>query len=257
MLNELLDEHAASLPMRLINRMLDTWDFLKDNLSKDEVLPVISLIAALAFVFIGAQCLQSLVPDDDENSDLRRGQSGNPASATPELKLVEFKAETYNGLVRLQRPGCRTMILICDIQSKNQLVSKFFKIMWPYRRNKTLNFGYMFIEKGMSWYKDLLGKTNNNYAMFPSYSYITLSLEQTTESDIASDRQINAKNCVGTVLALNGHRKYFCMYHARHPEGARSTLQMQQRNAAGIVTHIYFSTAQWTFFQVFVSSRNF
>ena len=77
-------------------------------------------------------------------SELGRRPGQQPV---PELKLIEFKAETYNGLVRLLRPGCRTIILICDIDSKNALVSKFFKIMWPYRRNKTLNFGYLFIEK--------------------------------------------------------------------------------------------------------------
>ena len=25
----------------------------------------------------------------------------------------------------------------------------------------------------------------------------------------------------GTVLSLNGHRRYFCMYHAKHPEASR------------------------------------
>jgi len=32
---------------------------------------------------------------------------------------------------------------------------------------------------------------------------------------------INPKNCIGTVLALNGFRKYFCVYHAKHPENGR------------------------------------
>ena len=26
---------------------------------------------------------------------------------------------------------------------------------------------------------------------------------------------------LGTVLSLNGHRRYFCMYHAKHPEASR------------------------------------
>lgn len=34
------------------------------------------------------------------------------------------------------------------------------------------------------------------------------------------DLSINPKNCIGTVLSLNGLRKYFCMYHAKHPEGS-------------------------------------
>ena len=66
---ELWDEHAASLPTRLINKFFDTWEIIKDNLGKDEVLPVISLIAAISFVVIGAQCMQLLVGlDDDEQS---------------------------------------------------------------------------------------------------------------------------------------------------------------------------------------------
>ena len=125
-LKELWDEHAASLPTRMLNKLFETWEILKDNLSKDEVLPVISLIAAVSFVVIGAQCMQLLVGlDDDDQSELGRRPGQNPA---PELKLIEFKAETYNGLVRLLRPGCRTIILICDIDTKNALVSKFFKL---------------------------------------------------------------------------------------------------------------------------------
>jgi DnaJ homolog subfamily C member 16 len=33
--------------------------------------------------------------------------------------------------------------------------------------------------------------------------------------------RVNARNCVGTVLALNPHRKHFCIYHAKHPECAK------------------------------------
>lgn len=32
------------------------------------------------------------------------------------------------------------------------------------------------------------------------------------------DLNINPKNTIGTVIALNGHRKYYCLYHAKHPE---------------------------------------
>jgi len=62
-------------------------------------------------------------------------------------------------------------------------------------------FAIMLTEKGLPWYSELL----------------RLSL---TES---RDMQINPRNCIGTVIALNGHRKYFCMYHAKHPETSRGT----------------------------------
>lgn len=60
-------------------------------------------------------------------------------------------------------------------------------------------FSHMLIERGLSWYSELL----------------RLSLSE------SRDLQINPRNCIGTVLALNGHRKYFCMYHAKHPETTR------------------------------------
>lgn len=60
-------------------------------------------------------------------------------------------------------------------------------------------FSHMLIEKGQNWYSELL----------------RLSMPD------VGDLQINPRNCIGTVLALNGHRKYFCMYHAKHPESVR------------------------------------
>lgn len=54
----------------------------------------------------------------------------------------------------------------------------------------------MYVERGLSWYKELL----------------QLSLAEEREL------KINPRNCVGTVLSLNGHRKYFCMFHAKHTE---------------------------------------
>lgn len=57
-------------------------------------------------------------------------------------------------------------------------------------------FSYMLIERGLTWYKEIL----------------ELSLPDGRRLNI------NPRNCVGTVLALNGHRKYFCMFHAKHME---------------------------------------
>lgn len=58
----------------------------------------------------------------------------------------------------------------------------------------------MSLERGLTWYKELL----------------QLSLPEPRELNI------NPRNCIGTVLSLNGHRKYFCMYHAKHNESKRA-----------------------------------
>ena len=55
------------------------------------------------------------------------------------------------------------------------------------------------------------------------------------------DININPKNCIGTVLSLNGHRRYFCMYHAKHPEGNRRKLYTANNGAAGNTFHRKFN----------------
>lgn len=114
--------------------------------------------------------------------------------------MYELRAEKYNGMVRLLKPGFRTLILITDFQTRKKLIPYFHKAVWPYRKTKTLLFGHLLIEKGLSWYSELL----------------RLSLCE------GQKLQVNPRNCVGTVIALNGHRKYFCMYHAKHPESIRA-----------------------------------
>jgi len=63
-------------------------------------------------------------------------------------------------------------------------------------------FGYLNLDRSPSrdWYCELL----------------SLSLTDTNKSI-----HINTRNCVGTVLSLCSLKKYFCMYHAKHPESSR------------------------------------
>lgn len=51
-----------------------------------------------------------------------------------ELKLHELRAETYNGLVRLIKPGCRTIILLIDNTTAVLLARQFYHVVWPYRK---------------------------------------------------------------------------------------------------------------------------
>lgn len=63
-------------------------------------------------------------------------------------------------------------------------------------------FGYLNLDRAPSrdWYCELL----------------SLSLTDTNKSI-----HINTRNCVGTVLSLCSLKKYFCMYHTKHPESLR------------------------------------
>ncbi|VVC33606.1 Hypothetical protein CINCED_3A011183 [Cinara cedri] len=132
----------------------------------------------------------------------KKPKSSSQLQRHRELKLHELRAETYNGLVRLIKPGCRTIILLIDNNTAVLLAQQFYHIMWPFRKNKSLLFGYLNLDRTPSrdWYCNLL----------------SLSLTDTNKSI-----HINTRNCVGTVLSLCSLKKYYCMYHAKHPESSR------------------------------------
>jgi len=202
-LEQLVDEHATSVFARIANRMIELSEILRDNITMDELIPAASLVLTVGVIIAGGYVMSYLVKIEEENVQKQLGARGlkvdRKGKVVPELKIHELRAETYNGMIRLLKPGCRTVVLIVDRESKEKLVAKFYKHAWPFRRNKTLMFGFMYIEKGLSWYKKILN----------------LTLPE------PRDIKINPKNCIGTVLSLNGHRRYFCMYHAKHPEATR------------------------------------
>ncbi|KAJ3642615.1 hypothetical protein Zmor_025378 [Zophobas morio] len=202
--NDLFDEHAKGIIGRIVARVRTFLESIYDDLGKDQILPALSIIGTIIFILAVGYFMAYLVRLEEESIQQQKAKaksgnnnndSSNP-SYQPELRLHELRAEKYNGLVRLLKPGCRTILLVLDMQSRQQLIPPFHKSVWPYRKNKTLMFSYMYIERGLSWYKELL----------------QLSLPEERELNI------NPRNCVGTVLSLNGHRKYFCMFHAKHTE---------------------------------------
>ncbi|CAL7950285.1 unnamed protein product [Xylocopa violacea] len=196
---ELADEHAQGTVDKLIGKALLAVDYISDSLTKEQILHLVSLIATLLLIGAAGYGMSYLVKLEEASIQAERAQCKDNSKSTltqPQLRLHELRAEKYNGLVRLLKPGCRTIILLVDAQSRLKLLPAFHKAVWPYRKNKTLMFGHLSLERGLDWYKKLL----------------SLTLPEQKELNI------NAKNCVGTVLSLNGHRKYFCMYHAKHPE---------------------------------------
>ncbi|XP_052895215.1 dnaJ homolog subfamily C member 16-like [Anopheles moucheti] len=207
----LLDEHAEHAVMRMVKRVLLALEYMVDNLGQEHILPAISVIGTIAFILGIGYFMSYLLHLEEEDIQQKKSKhvdntSGKPVGYVPELRLHELRAEKYNGLVRLLKPGCRTIVLLTDMQSRSKLIPSFHKAVWPYRKNKTLMFAHMLIEKGIGWYAELL----------------RLSLSESREMEI------NPRNCIGTVIALNGHRKYFCMYHAKHPESNRGAKRMMK-----------------------------
>lgn len=140
--------------------------------------------------------------EESESSNISDFHQSSNNLTRDGLKLLELKAETYNGMVRLLRPGYRTIVLLCDEKTKEVLLPKFKAAVWPYRRNKTLLFGYLTLGKNIEWFRSLLKR---------ALCY--------DEGEVLN---VNLRNCIGTVLSLNGFKRYFRVYHAKHSELRRA-----------------------------------
>lgn len=201
----LTDESAKSLISRIVKRFLLVTENLSDNISRTDPTPFLSFILTISFMALMAYGMTYFMRLEEESvrkkKNMENGGQQQDSSQISRTKVHRFiihelRGETYNGLIRLLKPGCRTIVLLCDAASKDKLEAKFRKVVSPYRNNKTLLFAFLQVEKNLDWYKKLL--------------------QQTLGDD--RDLNINPKNCIGTVISINGFRKYFCVYHAKHPE---------------------------------------
>lgn len=203
-----LDEHGQSLLARIVARAqqhIITIFYTMIDLTINHGLFFMYIVFLMIGMMMVMYFLYTLVENEIKEINKKADQTKPKPSQTVrqrELKLHELRAETYNGLVRLIKPGCRTIILLIDNSTAVLLARQFYHIVWPYRKNKSLMFGYLNLDRGPSkdWYCELL----------------SLSLTDTNKSI-----HINTRNCVGTVLSLCSLKKYFCMYHTKHPESSR------------------------------------
>lgn len=152
---DLLDEHAQGTFARILTKVLIAVEYLGDNLGEEHLWPAVSVVATVAFILGVGYLMSYLVKMEEEAIKRKRktdggadgagatgtgagaaadGGGGKAANYVPELKLHELRAEKYNGLVRLLKPGCRTIILVTDMPSRNKLIPAFHKAVWPYRK---------------------------------------------------------------------------------------------------------------------------
>lgn len=109
----------------------------------------------------------------------------------------ELKPQTYQALVRNLKPGHRSIILLVDNQTKDELVQRFGDVVYRYRKNKSLLFAYVNVDlpDRLDWYRRLL---------------------QQTLVMVERRLQLIPRKCCGTVLSLNGFRRHYSIYHAMH-----------------------------------------
>lgn len=209
-LNGLIDEEGPGLIgrvfWRFVNNITRLTSYITHQDSFATVMVLISCALLTSFYVYKGPLSPSMSMNQEASDDEYNRYSTKPNSSAnsqpkfdiplhDELKILELKAETYNGMVRLLKPGYRSIILLTDNETRDELFQSFKKAVWPYRRNKTLLFGFLCLDKNITWYKSLLQKVTG-----------------------INNLNVNKKNCIGTVLSLNGFRKYLRVYHAKHHE---------------------------------------
>ncbi len=134
-------------------------EFVRTQITREMVIQTGSVIATVLFIVAGGFIMAYLVRLEEESIlakakiDAQRSppssnsqSNTNPTSTTdnptpiqlltqnPECRIHEMRGETYNGLVRLIKPGCRTVLLLLDADTKEILIRKFQRCVWPYRK---------------------------------------------------------------------------------------------------------------------------
>jgi DnaJ family protein C protein 16 len=51
-----------------------------------------------------------------------------------EQLVHELRAETFFGMIRLLKPGCRSIVVLVDEETKDLLLPEFCRHIWPWRK---------------------------------------------------------------------------------------------------------------------------
>uniref|UniRef100_A0A8C5CPS7 DnaJ homolog subfamily C member 16 n=1 Tax=Gadus morhua TaxID=8049 RepID=A0A8C5CPS7_GADMO len=192
-LPELNNEMA---PMFLIQWMNTAYDYFlqiyDDILYSNwrEMMPILSLIFSALFILFGTVIIQAFSESGED-----KPQKAKPRDRPPKkdfVEVTELTDITYtSNLVKL-RPGHINIVLVLSEASKNALLRKFAKEVFSFSGTQTLHFSFLNADKHRQWMPALLALTLD-------------SAQGHSDDEESSDH-------TGYVLALNGYKKYFCLF---------------------------------------------
>ncbi|KJH44415.1 DnaJ domain protein [Dictyocaulus viviparus] len=234
-IGSLINEYAPSWWTRacrtLVRMMQSAWF----HLTKEEAYPVLSAVATFLVILIIGYGLNYMNQEtkprkekkkftteewhpEDPQSKIEPQTKPNPQARLQRALSImrphihELRAESYFGMIRLLKPGCRSLVLLVDEQSKDKLLMQFALYILPLKNNKTFSFGFLMVEKNLPWFRKLLEHTlplgDDSSVVEGNPLYVKL-------------KSINPRQTVGTVLSLCGWKLYFSIYHPMHTVGKR------------------------------------
>ncbi|KAI6225805.1 DnaJ domain protein [Aphelenchoides besseyi] len=237
----LVDEYQPSFFTRVSRQVVRMAMTLWFHAKSEDVLPIVSVVGTLLFILVIGYLLNYFIgehkppsfeaekppayssnewhPEDPKvgvNCDnTKRPPSANSVShrrwREMESMIHELRAETYFGLIRLLKPGCRSIIVLVDEESKDTLLRQFARFVYPLRKNKTFSFGFLMVNKNLLWFRTLLEHTLPVDSEDPQAPSSQFAAKMFTRL-----KGINPKQTLGTVLVLCGYKLYFSMYHPMH-----------------------------------------
>uniref|UniRef100_A0A8D0CRK8 DnaJ heat shock protein family (Hsp40) member C16 n=1 Tax=Sander lucioperca TaxID=283035 RepID=A0A8D0CRK8_SANLU len=185
--------HDAMLPE--LNNEFASVSSLRTSamICRREMMPLLSLIFSALFILFGTVVIQAF----------RFGcltHTSRPSKLRPPKKnfveVTELTDITYmSNLVKL-RPGHINIVLVLTDASKNILLSKFAKEVYSFTGSLTLHFSFLNIDKHGEWMNTLL-------------EYAQDAMQIGADEGDAGNHEMDY---TGYVLALNGHKKYLCLF---------------------------------------------
>ncbi|XP_030145154.4 dnaJ homolog subfamily C member 16 isoform X1 [Taeniopygia guttata] len=221
---DLNDELA---PMFLIRWFYSTVDYISDwwdslfHSNWREMMPLLSLLFSALFILFGTVIVQAFSDSSDTRDAPPSGKEETAAktekndgsfskesnSRIPKKSFVEVTELTdinyTSNLVRL-RPGHMNVVLILSNSTKTPLLQKFALEVYMFTGSSSLHFSFLSLDKHREWLEYLLEFAQDAAPIPNQY-----------------DKHFLERDYTGYVLALNGHKKYFCLFkpHRSGDEG--------------------------------------
>ncbi|XP_056447134.1 dnaJ homolog subfamily C member 16 [Gadus chalcogrammus] len=210
-LPELNNEFASMFIIRWVYSSYDYLTEVVDDILHNnwrEMMPLVSLIFSALFILFGTVVIQAFSDSSEDKQTKPKGkdglkaENGSPggASRPPKKSFVEVTELTdityTSNLVRL-RPGHMNVVLVLTHASKNILLSKFAKEVYSFTGSVTLHFSFLNMDKHSEWMHSLL-----------EYAQDALRHDAHDDHQAANRRA----DYTGYVMALNGHKKYLCLF---------------------------------------------
>ncbi|KAM8917417.1 dnaJ homolog subfamily C member 16 [Spinachia spinachia] len=209
-LPELNNEMAPIFIIQWMNAAYDYIVQIYDDLLYSnwrEMMPILSLLFSALFILFGTVIIQAFSepgeskprkpkPKEQPQAEEDASTRGSTSSRPPKKDFVEVTELTdityISNLVKL-RPGHINVVLVLTNASKNALLRKFAKEVFSFSGTQTLHFSFLNADKHRTWMPSLLCSTSG---AMPFHS----------------DEDEESPDYAGHVLALNGHKKYFCLF---------------------------------------------